>query len=303
MRRGNRISDRRRVTPAVRAVALAVLCAALWAPAARADTATCNYTAGNHTATVAVTSGTGPASSIAIRSSDGALLVGGAGVCGAATRANTDTIVVNSTNAAPNGSLFYIYPFTPFTPGFTNEPGNSDEIEMVFNLTGGGRWILGISAANTSIPLDIALGGTSLNLNAGEADGVDADATIAGPNYAFVMGSLLADRILAGGGPGVAGPFDLPIVTSSGPGADVLSGGRLADDLSGGLDPDVIQGGAGKDDLKGEAGIDKLFGQAGADELLGGPAKDLVNGGKGRDRCTTKQDKAKGCELFAADKK
>jgi Ca2+-binding RTX toxin-like protein len=285
--------------------ALTVL-VALWAPAARADTAVCTYNAGAHAATIDVTKTASPAAQISIRSTDGALFVyagGVSGPCGAATRNNTDTITVNTLNAAPTGGLVYILPGVPFAPGFTNEPGSSDEIEMTLNLTGGGRWILGISASGSTVPLDIALGGTSLNLNASEADGWDADATVSGASYAFVMGSTVADRITADGAPGVATPWSLPLITSSGPGADLLSGGAMADDLSGGLGNDVIHGRKGKDDLKGEDGVDRLFGEAGADKLLGGPAKDRLNGGKGTDSCTIKHDKHKSCEVATGDKK
>ena len=293
----------------VRAVRVAIAMSALgalWPHAASADTATCTYSAAAHSAVIDVTFAPSPATQISIRPSDGALLVYAGGIngtCGGATRNNLDTLTVNTLNAATTGGLVYVYPGVPFAPGFTNEPGSSDEIEMTFNLTGGGRWLLGISAASTALPLNVALGGNAVNFNAGETDGVDADATVAGARYAFVMGSTSADRIAAGGGPGVPGPWAVPIVASSGAGADTLIGGRLADDLSGGLDPDTVIGGKGKDDLKGEGGVDTLLGKAGADKLLGGPAKDKLNGGKGTDSCTIKHDKHKSCEVAAKDKK
>lgn len=279
---------------------------AIWAPMARADTAACTYDASAHTATVNVTSGAGPVASISILPFDGSLYVYSGfsdSKCGAATRTNLDLITVNGVNnTGIRGSILYLGMGTPFAPGFTNEPGGSDEIEMALNLTGGGRWILGIDDSKTTTPLDLALGASGLNFNAGETDGVDADATVSGAIYAYVLGSTVSDRVAAGGGPGVPGPFGLPIVTSSGAGADLLVGGRRADDLSGGLDNDVVIGGKGKDDLKGEGGVDTLLGKAGADKLLGGPAKDKLNGGKGTDRCTVKHDKHKSCEVPTQDK-
>lgn len=285
----------------------AVLCwlAVLPASRASADQASCSFSPAAHTATITVTSGTGPAAWISIRSSDGALIVGssaGSGPCAAATRNNLDSIVVNSVNAATTGSLFYVYPGVPFAPGFTDEPGSSDEIEMAFNLSSGGRWYLGLAAAGTATPLDLSLGGNAINLNRSEPDGIDADATVTGIAYVYLLGSTGPDVVTAGGGPGTPGPFTTPVIASSGPGADLLVGGSRADDLSGGLDPDRIFGGKGKDDLKGEDGIDRLFGQAGADKRLGGRAKDLVNGGAGRDRCTIKKDKHRNCELATPDK-
>jgi hypothetical protein len=259
-------------------------------------------------ATVLVTDeNSGPGSSISIRQSDGALLVQSGftvAPCGGATRNSTDTITVTSTNAATTGAIFRIYLGTPFAPGFTNEPGGSDEIELSFDFSSGGRWYLTPSTAQSTTPLDLALGGNQLNFFRSEADGIDADATVVGAEAIFVEGSLVADAVLAGGGFGTPGPFTTRLVVASGPGTDVIVGGARADDLSGGLDPDHILGGKGRDDLKGEGGIDRLFGNAGNDKLLGGPAKDKLDGGSGKgDSCTMKKDKHRRCELPAKDKK
>jgi Ca2+-binding RTX toxin-like protein len=275
---------------------------------AEADTATCTYTAATHTAAIAVTSAPGLAASTGIRQSDGALLVQsglGSAPCGAATRTNTDTIAVTSTNAAPHGSIFRVGMTVPFAPGFTDEPGSSDEIEMSFDFSSGGRWYLTPTGTGSSTPFNLALGGNQLNLNAAETDGIDADAAVNGAFTLFVEGSLAGDTVLGNGAAGTGGsPFATRMVVSSAAGADRIVGGRRADDLSGGLDPDLISGGRGKDALKGEGGIDRLFGGAGNDKLLGGPAKDRLDGGPGRgDSCTTKHDRHRRCELPASDKK
>lgn len=279
------------------------------APAhASADQATCSYDAATHTAAIGVTHSPGPGTGVSFNLFSGALSVNnGSGTvpCGAATRTNTDTISVKSTNVAPTGSVFRVGLLVPPGPGFTDEPGNSDEIEMAFDFSSGGRWYL--TPTNTSAlggPLDIALGGNQLNFNGSETDGVDADATVTGATKVYVEGSPLADLVLAGGGAGTPGPFAIPLVVSSGAGADRLVGGSGRDDLSGGLDADTVAGGGGKDALKGEGASDTLFGGAGNDKLLGGPAKDKLRGGPGRrDRCTTKQDSDKGCEVTTADKR
>jgi serralysin len=286
----------------------ACACCMVVPAAASADTATCTYTAATHTAAIAVTSATGLAASMGIRQSDGALLVQsglGSTPCGAATRANTDTITVTSTNAAPRGSIFRVGMTVPFAPGFTDEPGSSDEIEMSFDFSSGGRWYLTPTGTGSSTPFNLALGGNQLNLNAAETDGVDADAVVNGAFTVFVEGSLAGDTVLGNGGAGTIGPpFGTRMVVSSGPGADLIVGGKRADDLSGGLDADRILGGRGNDSLKGEGGIDALFGNKGNDKLLGGPGKDSLNGGPGRgDSCTTKHDSHRHCELPASDKK
>jgi Ca2+-binding RTX toxin-like protein len=276
--------------------------------AASADTATCTYNAATHTAAVAVTSDTGLAASMGIRQSDGDLLVQsglGSTPCGAATRTNTDTITVTSVNAAIHGSIFRVAMSVPFTPGFTDEPGSSDEIEMSFDFSSGGRWYLTPTGAGSSMPFNLALGGNQLNLNAGETDGIDPDAAVNGAFTVFVEGSLAGDTVLGNGAAGTSGTaFATRMVVSSGPGPDFIVGGKRADDLSGGLDADRILGGKGKDYLKGEGGIDALFGNSGNDKLLGGPGKDRLNGGAGRgDSCTTKHDRHRRCELVASDKR
>jgi Ca2+-binding RTX toxin-like protein len=279
------------------------------APPAAADTAICTYNPATHTAAVAVTSDvTTVGSSMAIRSSDGALLVQSglnSTPCGTANRTNLDTINVVGTNAATRGAIFRVETVVPFAPGFTDEPGGSDEIEMSFNFSSGGHWFLTPSGTSSSVPLNIAAGSNQLNLNASETDGVDADAVVNGPYNLFIEGSLGADTIRANGTAGTTGqPLAVRMVASTAAGPDVIVGGKQADDLSGGLDPDVILGGRGKDSLKGLAGIDRLFGQAGNDKLLGGPGKDRLNGGKGTaDACTPKPDRRRKCELTTKDKK
>ena len=290
------------------ALACSAWAALLVGPAtATADTATCNYTAATHTANVTVTPGTGFSTGMSIRQSDGALVVessASASPCGMATRTNTDTIRVTGNGAATRGSIFRLGTRVPFAPGFTDEPGSSDEIEMSFDFSSGGRWYLTPSGTSSPIPLNLAFGGNQINLNAGEADGIDADAVVAGVYTVFVEGSLAADTILANGSAGTSGhPFALRMVASMSSGTDLIVGGKRGDDLSGGLDPDTIFGGKGKDSLKGLGGKDRLFGQAGNDKLLGGAARDRLDGGAGRgDACTTKGDRVRRCELPARNK-
>ena len=291
----------------VRWIAACVAVYMIFPVVARADTAACTFTAGTHTAAVAVTSAAGLSASMGIRQSDGVLLVQsglGSTPCGAATRANTDTITVTSTNAAPHGSIFRVGMTVPFAPGFTDEPGSSDEIEMTFDFSSGGRWYLTPTGTGSSTPFSLALGGNQLNLNAGETDGIDADAVVNGAFEVFVEGSLAGDTVLGNGAAGTGGvPYATRMVVSSAAGTDRVVGGRRTDDLSGGLDADVISGGRGKDSLKGEGGVDRLFGGPGNDKLLGGPGKDRLNGGAGRsDSCTSKHDRHRRCELPASDK-
>jgi hemolysin type calcium-binding protein len=275
--------------------------------AASADTATCTYTAATHSAAIALTATNGAATGMFIRQIDGDLMVN-SGVtttpCGTATRTNTDTITVTAVGPAPHGAIFRVGTSVPFTPGFTDEPGSSDEIEISYDFSSGGRWYLTPTGTGSSTPVDIALGGNQINMNPGEADGIDADALVTGPYNVFVEGSLAADRILANGSAGTGGqPLAARMVASTSAGSDLIVGGKRGDDLSGGLDADRIFGGKGKDSLKGLGGIDRLFGNAGNDKLLGGAGKDRLDGGPGQaDSCTTKHDRHRRCELSASDK-
>jgi Ca2+-binding RTX toxin-like protein len=317
--------------------AACALCAALVPAAARADSTTCGYDGGSHTATITVTPGTARATGAFFRV-DGKLFVTSlegppSGLCGAATNTNTDTIVVNNASATQRADgIFYVQVPEPGVtgpngPGFTNEPGNSDEIEWIFNYGPGGR--LGVSPLVSTIDpgsaVDLTLGGNQINLNAGEADGVDADVTLNGVTGALFYGSDHSDRWIGSGGTGTpATPFTVPmqvyavlnfdvdpdtdaIVTgsgddlvSSGPRADFIATGAGKDTVSAGSGDDQIFGGPGKDLLQGLAGLDLIKGGNQNDRLLGGPDPDRLNGGAGKkDRCSkSKQDHRKKCEIL-----
>jgi Ca2+-binding RTX toxin-like protein len=230
---------------------------------------------------------------------DGSIRSGG-GYCSPATVTNTDKIVINNTGLEdPNRENIYIQ--RPFEPGFTDEPGSSDEIEFEINL----------SDARTDLSIDgqspfmvsnrtvvITLGGRQLNLNANEGSGVDADVTINGPlrGRMVIEGTDLLqdggpfdfadDYIDANGGSGTpATPFFKPIWAYGLAGIDWLLGGPRNDHLFGGRHTDLVRGGGGADVLKGGKGGDAVQGQGGRDRLVGGAGADSLNGGPKRDRC------------------
>ena len=315
-------------------------CALLFAfsPAiARADSATCVFSAASHTATITETPGLQRATGAFFRVDGKLFVVSGegapSGLCGSATNTNTDQIVVN--NASPIqrlASIFYIQipeagVVGPNGPGFTNEPGSSDEIEWTFNYGPGGRVGISplVSTSDPGSPMDVRLGGNQVNLNAAETDGIDADVTLNGVTGLLIYGSDYTDRILATGGAGTpSAPVTIPmevetelvydvypdsdtIVTGSGNDLvsagnhpDVIFTGPGKDSVRGGGGDDLIVGGPGKDLLQGLAGSDQIFGGHQNDRLLGGPDPDRLNGGAGRkDRCSKSlQDVRRHCEIL-----
>src|SRR3954470_7466610 len=159
--------------------------AAIFAAPAAADIS-CSYSAANHTVTANVT---GPPPS---GYADGIGRFGNqitAGYtsgplpfaqCGAGTVFNTDTVVVNiSTSAEVSPSIP-----TNLAPGFTDEPGSSDEIEIIVNSGPSPDAIHFFPGFSTSGSNTIRLGSSGtqqlVNLNAAEADGIDADVTMTG---------------------------------------------------------------------------------------------------------------------------
>jgi hypothetical protein len=79
--------------------------------------------------------------------------------CGA-TANDADSIVI--TDVTPGGRTdLRIQLFPAWGPGFTDEPGSSDEVEFVVNL-GGGRDILDFNALVSPEPQNIRFGGEAV---------------------------------------------------------------------------------------------------------------------------------------------
>jgi Ca2+-binding RTX toxin-like protein len=289
----------------------ATICAVCFfsTPAAFADHASCAYTAATHTATVTLTPGQLLATGAFARA-DGQIFVtsgddGFAAVpCTGAVVTNTDTILVNNSSSAEAlHSFFYIGEIVSDSgrsPGFTNEPGSSDEIEFEINFGPGGK--LGIQNLPDEV-VDIALGGNQINLNRFETDGVDADVTITGPVLrTLIYRSAGDDHITAAGGHGTPNQsFDFPIESPGGVdfnafGNDTVIGSDAADILVGTSGDDFLSGRAGKDAVTGDIGGDTLLGGGGRDRVVGGAGQDLIFGNRGKDKLLggTEKDKILG---------
>src|SRR6266511_2384207 len=176
-------------------VAAIGLVALLSAPAAEAA-ASCSFNANTAKVTVQLPSDL----------DHGNLSVGGGGEiemggakCGTATVTNTDTIKV--IGAAGSDQLLSInVSGGPFAPGKTDEPGSSDEIE--FNVDLGGDLSDGVSVFGALSGNVIRAGAKGLNLNAGEADGIDLDAALVGVQYLYLYGEDGVDSLSGAGGRG-----------------------------------------------------------------------------------------------------
>ena len=209
--------------------------------------------------------------------------------CGAATRFNTDKVIVNDV-AAHRLEGFITLAGGRFRPGFTNEPGSSDEIEFVFNLGDGSpQWF---DVHGTDGDDNFRVGSFSsaqgpvrrVNLNAGERTGVDHDVVVNGDITDLILEGFGGNDVFgATGGAGTGQPYEEKANFSGDDNADRLFGGEIGDNLTGdaGRDSvvgfeglDDLGGGAGRDTLKAGRGNDILYGNGGDDNLMGGPDND-----------------------------
>lgn len=297
--------------------AAAVLAALAIAPPAAADTATCAYLgAPFRVASVAVTPDPGAQRPDIHR---GTPLGGGSpdaihafpyGDCGPATVSNTDSVLIHDASANDAGDVevgvthWDEGPLGPdFLPGFTDEPGESDEIEFTVSFGPGfDKLHLFLDPA----PWFARFGSAGINLNALESPD-DVDMTLEGVDFVRVKAPSFSHNVRADGGAGTGGPFPHPLELTGGAGRDVLVGGLRADLLYGNRGNDSLTGGRGNDKLldspgadklRGGRGNDRLRGGRGTDRLRGGPGKDLLVGGKGRDVCVggPGKDRFRGCE-------
>jgi type II secretory pathway pseudopilin PulG len=112
------------------------------APALAGSSATCDYTASTHRVEVVVT---GSGDSYVSENGTGQIHANGVWCDNTATVNNTDRIVILAGAGDQTVNLYWAG--AGFKPGFTNEAGDSDEIEVSVSL-GGGTDKLTVSAGN-----------------------------------------------------------------------------------------------------------------------------------------------------------
>jgi len=248
------------------AVALCAAVAAIPSPVAAAET--CQYSAADHKVTLTITGAT--TNTALYRVTTGAITLNG-NYCGAATVTNTDTIAV--TGDAQSQVLTITLALGQFTPGFTNEAGSSDEIEITIDLGGGDDTLRVVGNDNVNkfvFGQDNSQAGPPrrINLNAGESTGIDADVTVKNIEnftvYAQGGNDVIRARGKSGTGPD---PFSLSLLVYGGGGDDVIKGGEAQDRLYGDAGKDEVWGFGTGDFIHLDDGApgDKGFGGAGID--------------------------------------
>jgi hypothetical protein len=162
----------------------------------------------------------------------------------------------------------------PFSPGQTNEPGDSDEIDIqafmgagndrlyVWGGPGGDFWRTGSTPAGIGFNLN-----TELETSPGEAN---SDIDLRDAELLVLMPGAGSDRVFAGGGPEFTGPVPVRIDLNAEEGNDQVIGGSGSDHFLDGVGDLTVNGGAG-DDLVSQYGPD-----TGDDVIDGGPGSDDV---------------------------
>lgn len=199
----------------------------------------------------------------------------GAGACGSATTANTDSITI----VGAGGSLEQVtidQEGGAFAPGATGEAGTA-EIEIALNLGDVTDKVVILGKLGGDA-IAAGLNGVALN-----ADG-DVDVTFAPlPASLEIRGRGGADSITGQGGQGAGGRFTGKLLLYAGDQGDTLTGGDGDDELYGGAVGDVLEGRAGSDLISGGAGSDTLVGNDGNDDLTGDAGSDSFTGSSGGD--------------------
>ncbi len=248
--------------------------------------------------------------------------------CGGATRFNTDTIEI-AANAPAAQSVWIRGVAQDFAPGFTDEPGDSDEIEFQLDLSAEDtvRFDAGRNP-DVRVGSAVSTAFTRLNLNADEAEGVDADVFVDAAASEVFLGAGRRGRPArfdASGGARTGRHFAGRTSLDGSNESDLLIGGlrrnrfvglngndrvlgnRSRDRVRAGFGLDVVFGAGGDDRLVGEIGRDEIHGGRGDDvvlgrhdddRLFGGEGIDVLGGGDGTDRCTggAGNDEFRSCE-------
>ena len=209
------------------ALAIAPVLAILGATPAHANFSSCTYDASTKVVTATLAANNdgriGKDSGVIIRANDSA--------CGAATVNNTDLIRILVPDDSGDEYIQLDLRQGALAPGLTDEPGNSDEIEVEIEPGEAGFSdvveVLGSPGPDrytSSVADDYSE--TLFNLNAGETEGIDADVTVSDSIEQHLIGNNGADVLRGYGGDGLpSGGVDTTLV--GGDSAANLSGSRI----------------------------------------------------------------------------
>jgi hypothetical protein len=219
-------------------VGLAVLAiAALGASAPAGAVVTASFSGGSAILSVSL-SESGDQAALSV-TAGGQILVNGVLPSGNPTNETTQNISVSSQQG--NTLVTLDERNGRFAPGIFGTSGPDREINITvssFSAAVGPNEVrvLGGDASRT-----IALGGTTINLNADEATDIDSDISLSSIELVSITTGAGADSVSANGGPGVgAGPFTLPLILSTGAGNDIVRGGGAADSINAGAGADQV---------------------------------------------------------------
>jgi RTX calcium-binding nonapeptide repeat (4 copies) len=259
---------------------LLTIVAALAIPASvAAASVSCDYTGSNHAVTVKMA---GDIGTRLVRTSTGHIKVAGAWCDGIATVTNTDIIVV--TGDTGNQTLNLSLANGGFKPGWTDEIGTSDEIEISVSFGGGVSDEVVVEATDAGQYFKLGRFDTSFgvfrafNLNYRESSTVDADLFLAGVDKVGVFlegGNDILDSTAVGAS---GKPFDLPLTIFGGDGNDYIVAGTANDKIYGGRGTDTVHAMSGNDliDLQDGLAVDDGYGHDGNDACVSDPG-DICN--------------------------
>jgi Ca2+-binding RTX toxin-like protein len=196
--------------------------------------------------------------------------------CGAATTANTDSILVNGA-AGSVESLTIDLSGGPFAPGATAEASGASEIEISLLLGDASDLV---TVRGTLGPDTIAVGTNGIAVTTD----ADVDVTLSPLRAIVELVGLAGSNTLTGhGGFGAGGDYPSKLILRAGDSGDSLTGGDADDELYGGAGNDTLTGRGGNDKVDGGAGSDSVAGNDGSDEVTGGAGSDALSGGDGDD--------------------
>jgi len=261
----------KRILSAIAAFAVALAASgAVASPVAAVSGATCVYDGPTHQIQVTLVGDVGPYLG---RDVAGHITMNGQWCDNAATVTNTDHITV--TGDAESQSVQIDLANKGFKPGYTNEPGKTDEIEFTINLRGGNMDQVVINGSEQADKVDLGEIYNNhfgllrqINLNAGETRGIDSDVTMLNVERVNINVHGGNDRVRGRGKAGTGGhPITLPLYVYGGPGNDIIKGGDAADQLH------------------GDEGLDKIWGFGTGDSIFmnDGQGGDIGYGGGGVD--------------------
>jgi Ca2+-binding RTX toxin-like protein len=271
----------------VGSLVLAAVVSAVGATSASAAVS-CTYDGGAKSVSVALSAaGDDPA---IVREADNIAVIAGVSIVSCGTQptvTNTDTITVTDGSAGSNRVDIDLSD-GPFAPGFTNELGGSDEIEIQVDLGAGNSDELRLLGTSGDDSLRLGSGGLAggVNLNAGLESGPGA-ANDADLGYVGLDGDELLsveagaghDRVIANGGAEFVGPPLTNLMLVGGDGDDVLAGGSGFDRIVDGRGNDHLSGGERGDEFFQDisSGDDTFVGNDGTDQVsysdIAGPTR------------------------------